>query len=266
MSTAISIPSGAARLAAVTSGRGAPVVFLHAGVGDRRMWRHQMAVAALSHHAVAYDRRGFGETLHADETYSHVDDLMAVLDAIAGGEPAVLVGASQGGRIAIDATLAHPDRVRALVLIAPAVSGSPAVDYPPSIVPVLAEIDASEDLDRVNALEARVWLDGPTSPEGRVGGPARELFLAMNGIALRAQTAGRLRDPPPAYDRVGEIAVPTLVAWGDLDFPHLLTRSAYLARAIPGAQAGLIEGAAHMPSLENPGATSAIITEFLRRV
>src|SRR4029453_6485208 len=98
--------SGLAQIAFAVKGTGDPVVFLHAGVADRRMWREQRDAVAERRCAIAYDRRGFGETLHADEPYSHVADLFAVLDALAPSQPAVLVGSSQGGRIAIDATLA----------------------------------------------------------------------------------------------------------------------------------------------------------------
>ena len=204
----LNVRSGNAELAAEVRGTGAPVVFLHAGVADRRMWQAELAAlaAAGGYRGVAYDRRGFGESLHADERYSHVADLAAVLDATAGGAPAVLVGCSQGGRIAIDAALALPERVRALVLVAPAISGAPEqATFPPAIEAWIARMEKAEaqaDVDRINALEAHAWLDGPLAPEGRVGGDVRTLFLEMNGIALRAEQRGTEIAPEPAYDRV----------------------------------------------------------------
>ena len=265
------VTSGRALLACTTAGAGVPVVFLHAGVADHRMWQQQVAtVAADGFRAIAWDRRGFGDTLHADESYSHVGDLVRVLDRYAGGEPAILVGCSQGGRIALDATLAHPERVRALVLVAPAVSGAPAVEsFPPAIEAMLLrmdEVEASADIDRVNAVEAHVWLDGPGCVEGRVQGAARALFLEMNGIALRAEARGEEIPPPPAYDRVEMIGVPTLVVWGDLDFPHLSARCEHLVATIPGARAAPMPGTAHLPSLEAPDALDAVLVPFLREV
>ena len=68
-------------LAGESDGFGLPVVFLHAGVADRRMWAPQMAsAAAAGFHVIAYDRRGFGETQSPDEPFSHLADLEAVLD------------------------------------------------------------------------------------------------------------------------------------------------------------------------------------------
>lgn len=250
------IPSGRARLAAQASGHGPAVVLLHAGVADARMWREQLAALAPTHRAVAYDRRGFGRSLHEDETYSMAGDLLAVLDNVSPSSPAILVGCSQGGRIAIDTALAHPQRVRALVLVAPALSGAPEVDAFPepvqALVDELERAEASGDVDRLNALEAQAWLDGPAAAPGRVGGAARELFLAMNGIALRAQPLGTEVAPAPAVDRLPQIRVPTLLLWGDLDFPHLQARCRAMAAHLPNVRSEVLPGTAHLPNLEQP--------------
>ncbi len=254
--TNLSIPSRQARLAAQACGHGPAVVLLHAGVADARMWRGQLAALGPSHQAVAYDRRGFGRSPHADEPYSSVGDLLAVLDAVSPASPAILVGCSQGGRIAIDTALAHPLRVRALVLVAPALSGAPEVDSFPAPVQALVDelerAEASNDIDRLNALEAQAWLDGPAAAPGRVGGTARELFLDMNGIALRAQPLGTAIEPAPAADRLHQIPVPTLLMWGDLDFPHLQARCLAMAAQLPQVRCEVMQGTAHLPNLEQP--------------
>ena len=83
----------------IETGEGLPVVFLHAGVCDKRMWESQMTmVADEGWHAIAYDRRGYGETTTPDEGFSHLEDLEAVLDAL-GIHAAIVVGASIGGMI-----------------------------------------------------------------------------------------------------------------------------------------------------------------------
>lgn len=110
------ISSGLAGLATEVVGSGTPMVFLHANVCDKRMWRAQLNGMGASHKAVAYDRRG---TRVEPEDFSALADLVAVLEATADGKPAVLVGCSLGGRIALDAAIRHPSRVRALILIAP---------------------------------------------------------------------------------------------------------------------------------------------------
>lgn len=263
----VAVPGAA--LAVEARGSGRPVVFLHAGVADRRMWQAEMGALAATHRVIAYDRRGFGETSASAQAFSHVDDLEAVLNRI-GKEPVVLVGCSQGGRISIDFALLHPNRVAGLVLIAPAVSGAPSpASYPPSIAARIEEIEQAEedeDIDRINALEAWFWLDGPTSREGRVDGETRELFLDMNGIALSHEEIGEERKSPPAMPRLGQLTMPTLVVWGDLDFEHIQRRSGEIAATAPNGEAFMIPDTAHFPNLEQPKMFVDRLRQFLDRL
>ena len=263
------VTSGRARLAGIEAGEGPAVVFLHAGVADKRMWQEQITAFAPGHRAIAYDRRGFGETHGSPETYSHIDDLLALLDQL-DVDSAVLVGCSQGARIAIDFALSHPGRAAGLFLVAPAVTGAPSPEaFPPAVealLEMLEEAEEDEDLDRINLLEAWMWLDGPNSEEGRVGGALRELFLAMNGTALYAPDPGAETNPaafPAAYARLAELALPAQVVWGDGDFPHIQQRCVHLVQAIPRALGTVIPGAAHLPSLEQPAAFNRHLKAFL---
>ncbi|MCF6379359.1 alpha/beta hydrolase [Nocardioides KLBMP 9356] len=268
--TDLNVHSGEATLAGEVRGDGPALVFLHAGVADRRMWDGVVETVAGTHRTVAYDRRGFGGTPPHKEAYSHTNDLLAVLDA-AGISHATLVGCSQGGKVALDFTLAHPERVSALVLVAPAVGGAPAVDtFPQDVEALLEDLEAaeeSEDLDRLNLLEARVWLDGVLGAEGRVQGDLRDLFVEMNGVALQAAPqVGEETPPPPAWPRLGEIAVPTLLVWGDLDFPHAQERCQTMSELIPDARGRVMHGTAHLPSFEDPESFSTLLTDFLTEV
>jgi pimeloyl-ACP methyl ester carboxylesterase len=189
-----------------------------------------------------------------------------VLDALH-IDSALLLGCSQGGRIAIDIALAHPGRVRALVLVASAVSGAPPAgafsDAVQARLDALEAAEAREDTEAANELEAQLWLDGPAQPPGRVGGALRELFLSMNGIALRSESPGNEVAPPPAWPRLHEIGVPTLVLWGPLDFAHLQLRMRHLVDTIAGAQGEVIDGTAHLPNLERPEAFQLVVASFL---
>jgi len=263
------VASGKARLAGVEAGEGPAVVFLHAGVADRRMWQDQLATFAPRYRVIAYDRRGFGETRGQAETFSHIDDLKALLDDL-GIDKAVLVGCSQGGRIAIDFALTHPARVAGLFLAAPAVTGAPSPeDFPPAVealLELLEEAEEEEDLERLNLLEAWMWLDGPASEEGRVRGPIRDLFLAMNGAALHAPEPGRETNPaafPAAYARLADLKMPAQLVWGDADFPHIQQRCVHLVQAIPRALGTVIPGTAHLPNLEQPEAFNRHLKAFL---
>jgi pimeloyl-ACP methyl ester carboxylesterase len=261
------IPVGTAQIAAEWAGAGQPVVFLHAGVADRRMWGHQLAALASSYHVIAFDRRGFGDTPAVEDSYSHTDDLFAVLDhLVERGRLAVLVGCSQGGRIAIDAALASPERFAGLILIAPSVSGAPSATPHEAVRHLIDAIDLAEtsgDLDQVNQLEAALWLDGPLAEPGRVKEPARDLFLAMNGIALTAPAIGRVLEPTSAWDRLDRIAAPVRILCGDLDVAHIQARCRQLVAALPDAQLEILSGTAHLPSVEQPELVTARLLDLL---
>jgi pimeloyl-ACP methyl ester carboxylesterase len=261
--------SGRAQLAYDCTGveDGPDVLLIHAGVNDRRSWRHVVERLGARHRCVAFDMRGYGETTYEREDgWSPVADALAVLDA-AGLERPVVVACSMGGQAAIDLTLAHPDRVAGLVLIGTAVRGAP---YPDLTEGPTAELDArieaadaAGDLDEVGRLDAWMWLDGPGAEEGRVGGPARELFLDMNASALRAEDPGEKAEIPSAWPRLQAIAVPTLVMIGRLDAEEIVVVDELAAGIIPGARLRFLDGVAHVPHLEGDPATLDEIAAFV---
>lgn len=243
------------------------MLLLHAGVTDRRSWAPLVDHLGGRYRTIVFDRRGFGESCWEAAPHAVVDDVVAVLDP-AGASEAIVVGASNGGRRALDLALAHPNRVRGLVLIGSGASGAPGVDE--SILPESARdlvaayeaADAGDDLDHLNRIEAWAWLDGWTAREGRVAGEVRDLFLDMNGIALRADPVGDEVAPMPAWDRLGEIALPTLVLCGEFDAVSL-PASHHIAATIPGARYELLPGTAHLPHLEGDRLTLELIAEHL---
>jgi pimeloyl-ACP methyl ester carboxylesterase len=263
--------AGSAQLAYDVDGHGPPALLLHAGVTDARSWRPLVDVLRPTVRTIAYDRRGFGRTTYVEEEHDPVDDALAVLAAagLAADEPVTLIGASNGGKVALDLALAHPRRVRALVLIGAAVSGAPEADVATFSEPVRALISAyeaaegAEDLEALNEIEAHAWLDGWSASRGRVGPPARPLFLDMNRIALHAAPTGPERDRPAAWGRLHRITAPTLVLCGDLDDVSQPT-SQHLAAQIPGARHHLLHGTAHLPHLEGHPTCARHIADFVR--
>jgi pimeloyl-ACP methyl ester carboxylesterase len=246
---------------------GPRVVLLHAGVADRRAWAE---VAPGLHErgadVLAYDRRGFGETPASGEPFSHLADLLALLQ-----EPTWLVGNSMGGGIALDAALEAPEHVAGLVLIAPAVSGAPdlpveALDPETArLVHAIMAADEAGDLDAVNRHEVHLWLDGPAEPEGRVGGAARELALDMNGVALRSgapEDAGT--SGVDAWSRLEEITAPATILWGELDEPGAAVGCRELERRLGDVRAAVeLPGVAHLPMLERPDELTALIADAI---
>jgi 3-oxoadipate enol-lactonase len=164
---------------------------------------------------------------------------------------AILVGCSIWARTVIDFALAHPEGVRVLALVCPSLSGFESDEEPPEEWEELVAADEAGDLERVSELEVRIWADGPYRRPDQVYRAVRDLVREMNLIALRNEPdLGEERPAqPPAVNRLAEIQVPTLA--GDLDRPEVGSRADLLSRSIPRAQKVVINGTAHVPSMES---------------
>jgi pimeloyl-ACP methyl ester carboxylesterase len=257
---------GGATLVTEVSGEGACVVLLHAGVADRRMWRTTCEALSRKFKCIAYDRRGFGESTSPDETFRNIDDLDAVIQHF-GCDGAHLIGSSQGGRIAIDYALAKPKSVLSLVLVAPALSGASfPSSYPPTVQLLmngLEQAETAQDFEKMNAIEAHMWLDGPLNHENRVVGSARDLFLDMNGRALKHAPLNREQPAPSAVEQLHRLTHPAFVIWGDADFQHIKDRSRLIANTLPGARLLVMEECAHLPNMERPTQFDEAVLKFL---
>ena len=254
---------------------GTPVVLLHAAVADRRSWLavlDELQDDALD--LIAVDRRGYGGTPGDAGPFTHLEDLVAVLDA-AGADRAVVVGNSMGGALALDLALTAPERVASVLLLAAGVTGmtdeGEPVEWRPdaatgSILGALERAEQAHDVDEQLRLELHLWLDGPAAPEGRVGGAARALAADMD---RRILTAGTLRGAGEAdldtWHRLGEIRTPVLAAWGDLDLPPDLPFYELTAQRLGDAEARVLEGVAHLPSLERPDLVADLVREAVSR-
>jgi 3-oxoadipate enol-lactonase len=100
------------------TGEGSPLVLVHSGGFDRRLWDEQFFAFADRHTVIRYDVRGHGESPPATKPYSDAADLYSVLQWLH-LEKAHVVGLSLGGSIVIDFALAHPQMIDTLILVAP---------------------------------------------------------------------------------------------------------------------------------------------------
>ena len=246
-------------------GAGFPVLMLHAGIADSRMWQPQIDEFAEHFDVVRPDMRGFGDSELPARRWSPVVDLIALMDELA-LKPAHLIGCSLGGRVAIDLALDRPARISKLVLVGPAVSGANFGKKYPELFAEVKAADEAKDFEALNEAEARLFLDGPRRPRGYVGGELRELFLDMNGRTIGNDFESAPMDEldPPAIGRLHEITAPTLVVIGDEDIAPVLENVDLVMDSIKGARKAVIHDAAHLPNLEHPQEFNRIVLEFLR--
>ena len=251
-----------ARLAYEVAGTGPAMVLIHGFGLDMRMWDPQVGALASGFRVVRYDCRGFGASGPFDPAvpYTHAGDLVALLDHLDIGE-AVLAGLSFGGRVALQAALADPARVRGLALLDAVLDGVPW------------DQESARALDEVTR---RVQAAGVLA--GREAWLAHPLFAAARerpdlAAALAAMVAGYPgqhwlgQDPHrptrQPIDVLEGVVVPALVAVGERDVPGFREMSAVLARRIPGAAYHVVAGAGHMVNMEQPAAVNDLLIGLL---
>jgi pimeloyl-ACP methyl ester carboxylesterase len=255
-----------ARIAYEITGEGHPLVLIHAGIADSRMWQPQLDAFSQRYQVIRYDVRGFGRSSPTKGVFSHRDDLFTLLDAL-GIERAHLLGLSMGGALAVDFTLDHPERVSALITAAARPSGQ---EPSPELIDAWTTVDEAieaGDIDRANELELRMWVDGPYRNPTFVAPEIRALVAEMNRPLLAGPDEGEPEPlDPPALGRLHEIEAPTLVMFGDRDMPDVVAGSYLLASGIAGAERVSIPCTAHMFNLEQPDIFNEAVLDFLARV
>jgi 3-oxoadipate enol-lactonase len=249
------------------AGAGYPVVLIHEGVCDSRMWDPQWETFQRSHRAVRYDLRGFGRSPLRPGRYSHPADLIALLEQLALG-PAALVGVSVGGGVALQVAVARPDLVSALVLVGSGVRGH---EWSELVTQAWAEEEAAferGDLDAAVEVNLRTWVDGPHRSPEEVDAKVRSKVAEMQRRALELYLEGGEEAQEEALvldiaERLAEISVPTLILVGELDVPDMHAIADRLEREIAGARRATIKGAAHVPSMERPDEFDRLVLDFL---
>ncbi len=246
------------------AGEGQPLVFIHAGVADRRMWDDQFAFFCDHYRVIRFDLRGFGKTRPAPGEFAYREDLAALL-ACLGVEHAFLVGCSMGGFCAMDFALEHPRAVDGLIMVGSAPSG---LDFDATRPAKFAEAEQAEekhDWERLIELSAQIWYDGEGREPSQVDAGKREYMKQMQREAMpyRDLEQGKaLPLQPAAAERLGELHVPVLIICGIYDTAYIRAASDYMEQHIDGAKKIMVESA-HLPSMDSPAQFNEMLRDFL---
>ena len=256
------------------AGEGHPLVLIHGGLVDHHLWDDQFAAFAQHYKVIRYDMRGFGQSglvKVGDAPPSYRDDLYALLKYL-GIEKTYVLGLSMGGGLAIDFTLEHPEMVEALIPVAAGVSGlQPSDNDDNSELQAWQEIEAaltSGDKALAVELDLRLWTDGPKRTPEQTDPVVREKVKTMTTSNYARPDDLDAPDSipltPPAIGRLGEIAVPTLIIYGDADVRGILLIADILQKGIPNAKVTVIPNTAHHLNLEQPAEFNRIVLDFLQ--
>ncbi|MFF8773250.1 alpha/beta fold hydrolase [Kitasatospora sp. NPDC015120] len=239
-----------------SGGAGLPLVLLHPGVGDSTLWDPVLPALAARHRVVRYDCRGYGRSPAPAVPYSQLRDLVAVLDHFR-LERAVLVGNSNGGATSIDLALTAPERVAGLALLVPAVSGYDLTGA--ELYRRMGRLAEAGDLEGIVRLGLGLWgKAGGGTPEADPVGAAHLRAVLPAWFA----NLGYLRSEPAAFERLGAITAPTVLALGELDRPVVVEFNERMAARIPGCRLVRLAASDHYPTLREPEAVARLVEEL----
>jgi pimeloyl-ACP methyl ester carboxylesterase len=258
-------------------GEGPPLVFLHGLIGRWTHWMEQLTVFAESHRVIAVDLPGFGDSPMPAEKISisgyarMIEKLLDVLQLSA----AAFVGHSMGGFTSVELAINFPERVQRLVLISPA--GLSTYNNPRNLL-LVAQMRRFRQI--VDPYHARVaahaellarrprlrLLDPTTHIVARHSDRLPAPFVAefVRGLGAPGYIDGMEAIFNYDYrDRLGEIACPTLIVWGDRDAVVTAKDADLYERLIPNSRKVIFRDTGHMAMIERPMAFNALLEEFL---
>lgn len=244
-----------------SGGDGPPILFSHGFMMDHTMFDAQVAAFADDYRCIRWDERGFGDTPATGEfTYwDSADDAIAVLDAC-GVDQAVFVGMSQGGFLSMRAALAHPDRVRALV-----------------IIDSCADVDDAETIEGYHGMLAGFTSGDPATQQAVAEGVSA-LILGDEKLAAEwiprwianldkhdLNFAGNaLLSRDDIQPRASEITCPVLAIHGGDDQAISIERARLFTDAVADCRGVVIvDGAAHAPNMTHPKIVNPALADFL---
>jgi len=248
------------------TGSGPPVVFLHSGLADRRMWDPQISAFAERYRCLALDLPGYGESDTPAAPFSYAE-LIGQFIAAQIGEPAALIGSSFGASRMLETALVAPEWTGPLVMASSAVMRPEETS--PELEAVWADADAAWDRrerELANEIEIEGWVDGKGRRAGKAAPEVRDYFSRVNRSIWERHAASPVPDslPGPALE-LERITQPVLLIDGPYDFPDVLASNQTLLAGLPDATYVSIGDTAHFPSYERPEEFNRIVLEFLNR-
>jgi len=254
----VDVPDG--KLYYETAGGGEEtIVFIHDGLIHHEIWNHQFSTFAEKFKVIRYDRRGYGKSPMPEKKYSNVKDLNSVFNSLK-IEKAILIGMSAGGGLAIDFTLAYPEKVSALMLVGAVVGG---FGYSEHMMTRGGRLTA-KDFRKPDKLLEYFLKEDPYEIAPQNTKVKEKLWKLMQPYHLDF-TKNQLEEQPdrPAKEFLNEIEVSTFIVVGEFDIPDVFVHAGVIESGIQLSQKVIIRNAGHLVPIEQPETFNQEALKFL---
>jgi pimeloyl-ACP methyl ester carboxylesterase len=238
------------------AGRGPAVVLITGSNLDRRMWERERQWLSRDRTVIRYDLRAHGQSATATVPFSHVEDLISLLDELAVRQ-ATLIGLSAGSTIALDLAIQAPERVERIVLVGPSISGYVPKERLPFASDLISALQKGDYRKAGEVLLATSVFAAPPESQELVRAMVMENDRLWNVPRELLKPADRV-----AVDLLPQVSVPTLVLVGEKDV-FQREQADLLAQRVPGASMVVIPGGGHLLNLTSPDAFRSAVVAFL---
>jgi pimeloyl-ACP methyl ester carboxylesterase len=259
------ITIGKAKLFYEMAGSGQPLLLLHAGIADHRMWAEQFWEFSKRFQVIAPDFRGYGKSTVPNEPFSHYEDIYGIIQCLE-LKSVNIVGCSLGGKTGIELAIAYPYIVNHLILVAPGLAGYEYRDKETlEKDAILEQLIASRKREEVVDMLVDIWVVGLRREKKAVDSSTTALVRQMI-LDNYPSVTDQFPEKAVQFDvisRLGEIQARTLVLIGDSDLPDMQAISHLVADKIPHAKRETILSAAHLPNLEQNKLFNRLVVDFL---
>ena len=241
-------------------GSGNTIMMIHDGLLHREVWDDQYAYFAKSYQVIRYDRRGYGKSSPATDSYTHLEDLETLFERLK-IDSAILFAGSSGGALAIDFTLKNPQKVEGLVLFGAVVGGLPYTSHLYNRGGHLPDSFANE------MEEAMYYIhEDPYEIYFKNTGVKEKAARLYSEYPQRIYSRQKFVRPDiPAYMRLNEIKVPALILVGEFDHPDVHAHAGAINAGIRNSKRIIIPGSGHLIPMEQPELFNEITTEFIQQ-
>ncbi|MET0492187.1 MAG: alpha/beta hydrolase [Actinoplanes sp.] len=240
------------------TGDGPAVLLLHSTAGDRRMWDPQVpALAGAGYRVVRCDLPGFGDSPMPTGPSNDAEEVVALLDEL-GLDQLAIIGASGGGRVALEIAARWASRITGLALLCTALRDherSPALKAFGEREDALLE---AGDIDGAVELNVETWV-GPRGDDA-----VRAKVREMQRRAFEVQVGAEEFEEVRGETDLAAITAPTLLISGAHDLPDFREIAVRLTQELAKARHVELAWAGHLPSLEDPVTVNPILINFLR--
>lgn len=255
------IISEQAKISVDTYGSGEAILFIHAGIADKRMWQEQINLLSNQYYIINIDLPGFGKSELLSTEINYTDVVKEVIEFYQLSSVTV-IAASFGAKVAIDVCLIYPEKIKRMILVSPAVSGW---EDSLEIQEYEQMEESTRNLQELVELNYDFWIKRNRQSQS-INPEVKTLMFTMllDNFAIDTQYVEEISVIDNSMQQLDKVQHSVLIINGEEDVTDFLSIGKLIHKEVLHSELIIISKAAHLPNIEYPNLFNHYITDFLR--